>query len=101
MFVVFAVWAGNRFRCFFVCCLGGPGEGRVFFSAVWAWRRVFAVWAWAYAFFAVWAGCVFFLFAVWAGCDFFAVWAGSVFVFLLFGRGGREFTHLPVCLARL
>ena len=50
-------------------------------------------------------------FAVWAGaCSFFAVWAGACF-FLLFGPGacfffcclggGREFTHLPVCLARL
>ena len=33
---------------------------------------------------------------------FFAVWAGGVFIFCcLGGGGGREFTHLPVCLACL
>ena len=70
-------------------------------------------------------GGVMFLFAVCAGGDvFFAVWAVSFFfffffclgswrfffLFLLFGQGacffcclggGREFTHLPVFLARL
>ena len=33
-------------------------------------------------------------------CVFFAVWAGGVVFFCCLG-GGREFTHLPVCLARL
>ena len=83
----FAVWVGGRF---FFCCLGG---GRVLFFAVWAGGRVL--------FFAVWAGGRVLFFAVWAGgVFFFAVWAGDVFFCLLFGRG-REFTHLPVCLARL
>ena len=89
---------------------------------------VFVVWAFRVFFFAVCEGACFFLlfgrgaffFAVWAGgvflllfggrVNFVAVWAEGVFFFLLFGRGacffcclggGREFTHLPVCLARL
>ena len=33
-------------------------------------------------------------------CFIFAVWAGACLSFLLFGRG-REFTHLPACLAGL
>ena len=72
--VFFAVWAGWGETVYFFCCWGGPGRRRVFF------------------------------FAVWAGCRvFLALWAGrGEFCFFLCGLGrGREFTHLPVCLARL
>ena len=70
------------------CCLGFSGA------------FVFAVWAGGVFFFAVLVGAYFFV-AVWAGaCLFFAVWAEGVFVFCCLG-GGREFTHLPLCLARL
>ena len=73
----------------FFCCLGG---GRVFF-------------------FAVWAG-DFFLLLFGRGRVLFRCLGGGVFFFLLFGPGacflffcclggGREFTYLPVCLARL
>ena len=90
------------------------GRVGVFFLAVWAGCVFFfAVWAGVVFFFALWAGACFFavwvmgvsflFFAVWARVVFFfAVWAGGVF-FLFFGclGGEREFTHLPVCLARL
>ena len=74
----------------------------------------------AFLFLAVWAGgvtCFFFncfFCCLGGGVFLFAVWAGGVgggAVALLFGRGGlsffcclgggRDFTHLPVCLARL
>ena len=84
--------------CFF-CCLGG----------------------WACLFFCCLGGGVFIFFAVWAGGVFFCCLGRGRVHFLLFGRwarfflmfgqgacccfcclgGGREFTHLPVCLARL
>ena len=79
-----------------------------------------------FLFVAVWAGGCMLFFAVWAGGVFFFFFCclgGVVLFFLLFGRGGRviffgflgggaflffgclgrgrEFTHLPVCLARL
>ena len=87
--VVFAVWAG----------------GRIIFFAVWAGGRVFffAVWAGVALFFAVWAVDVLFFLVCCLGRGrvfFFAVWAGCVFFFCCSG-GGREFTHLPVCLACL
>ena len=65
------------------------------FFAVWAGERVL--------FFAVWAGgVVFFLLFGRRRVLFFAVWAGGVFFFFFCCLGGgREFTHLPVCLARL
>ena len=95
----FAVWAGRRF-CFF-CCLCGV---RVFCFAIWA-GDVF------FFFLGCCLGGVRILFAARAGSIFFfAVCARVVFSFVLFGRGacffcclggGREFTHLPVCLARL
>ena len=60
-------------------------------------------------FFAVWAGVVFSL-PVWAGaCCFFCclgrvegggIWGGGHVFFCCLG-GGREFTHIPVCLTRL
>ena len=85
MFCFFAVWAGGRvdFLLF----------GReTFFFFVWAEGVFFfAVWAGAWFFFAVWAGGVFI---------FFAVWARGLCLFCWLG-GGREFTHLPVCLVRL
>ena len=68
-----------RVACFvFFGCLGGE----FFFCCL---GRVDMV------FLAVWAAGVFF---------FFAVWAGGFFCFCCLG-GGREFPHLPVCLARL
>ena len=79
---LFAVW-GGRGRggyCFIFCCLGGGG------------MRFLLV--------AVWAGPCF-TFDVWAGGVFcFCRLGGGVFVFWPFGRG-REFTHLPACLAGL
>ena len=100
-----AVWAGGRAYCF--CCLG---RVRVFF-AVCAWVVcvffiffIFFVDVWAVAF-------LFLLFGRWA-CLFFLLFGRGACFFLLFGRGAcffvvcclggeREFTHLPVCLARL
>ena len=67
----FAVWAGSVLFVF--CCLGG---GRVYV-------------------FAVRAGCVFFV-----RMTFFCLLFGRGCVLFLFERR-REFTHLPVCLARL
>ena len=62
-------------------------------------------------FFAVWAGGVFFLGCLGRDVFVFLLFGrGACLFFLLFGRGacffcclggGREFTHLPVCLARL
>ena len=80
----------GRVGVFIFCCLG---EGRFFF-------------------FAVWAGGLFFVLLF--GRErmfFFCCLGGSRFVFCCLGGcvcfffcclgGGREFTHLPVCLARL
>ena len=72
--------------CLFFCCLGGPGRGQdVFFSLLFG--RVGGGGG--------------------GGCLFFCCLGGGVFV-LLFARwlfcclgGGREFTHLPLGLARL
>ena len=79
------------------------------FFAVWACGCVYLFAAWAF-FLAVWAGgrvffgCLgggVFFFCCLGGCRVysFAVWAVGLFFCCL--RGGREFTHLPVCLARL
>ena len=57
-----------------------------------------------YCFFCLGGGVLFFFCLGGGRVYFFAVWAGVVFFcFFLFGRGtrGREFTHLPVCPARL
>ena len=90
-----------------------PPLPSVLFFAVWADGRVyfFAVWAGDVFFFAVWAGGVFFLLFGPGACFFFLFGRWACSFFLLFGRGaclffcclggGREFTHLPICLARL
>ena len=64
----------------FVCCLGG--------------------WAFLF-FFAVWAGACFFCCLGWVRVVFVAVWAGGGGRGFCCLGGGREFTHLLVCLARL
>ena len=93
VFLFFAVWAGGRVYffavwavCFFVFyCLG-----RWLFFCCFGGDVLFLLFGrWACFFFAVWERDVF----------FFAVWEGVVFFFALGGE--REFTHLPVCLARL
>ena len=84
MFFFFFPFLFGQGSCFF-CCLCG----------------------WLFICFAVWAGCMF-SFAVWAGvcvCVCFCCLVVVFFLFVLFfflsvGVGG-EFTHLPVCLARL
>ena len=73
LFGRFAVWAG---ACVCFCCLGGGG-GRGGGGEGGGEER---------------GG---------GGRLFFAVWAGGVVFFVLLFGGGREFTHLPVCLARL
>ena len=78
---VFAVWAVG---VFLFCCLGGC---RFFFLAVWAGACVCV--------------CFFFFFAAGGAFIVFAVWARGVFFLFCCLGGGREFTHLPVCLARL
>ena len=90
---VFCFCCLGGWACLFVCCLDG---GACFFCCLGEWRC--------------------FCFLLFGPVRvFFAVWAGGVFIVLLFGRGGggggrvffcclgggREFTHLPVCLARL
>ena len=83
------------------------------FFAVWAGERVFFLLfgRGACSLFAVWAGSVFFFFScLGRGRVFFCClgrgegWkeggGGVLFLFCCLG-GGQEFTHLPVCLARL
>ena len=83
----------------------------VFFFAVWAgWRVFFSFAVWADDFFCCLGVCSFFcclggwrvLFLLLGpgACFFFSVWAGCVFFLCCLG-GGREFTHLLVCLALL
>ena len=96
-----AVWAGG---VLFFCCLGGV---HVFF-AVWAgaggWGggRVFLLFGrCACFFFCCLGGVVFFVLLFGrGGCICFCCLGGGVFFFCCLG-GGREFTHLPVFLARL
>ena len=77
MFYFLAVWAGGAFYLLLF------GRGRVLL-------------------FAVWAVGVFYFFCCLGGGACFIVFrlGGCVCVFLLFGQG-REFNHLPACLAGL
>ena len=87
VFFVFAVWAG----------------GCVYFFAVWAGAFFFLLFGRVACFFLLFGrGRVLFLLFGRGRVLFFAVWAGpgARFFFCCLG-GGREFTHLPVCLARL
>ena len=91
----FAVWAGGRVSFLLFGRGVGGGGVRVFLFVFLLFGRgacFFLPFGWGrVCFFAVWAGGVFIC---------FAVWAGGVLFFCCLG-GGREFTHLPVCLARL
>ena len=97
-----------RAFCFF-CCLGGWA---CYCFSVWAVTFFFAVWAGGvFCFLLFGRGRVFFLlfgpvlfflfFSVWAGGIFFFCYLGGGHVFFCCLGGGREFTHLPVCLACL
>ena len=77
-----AVWAKVRRACLFLLLFGRAGERMCIFFTVWA-RRA----------------CLFLLFGR-CRVYFFAVWARAYSFFCCL-RGGREFTHLPVCLAQL
>ena len=126
LFVFFAVWAGGRVD--FFCCLGG---GRAFFfyslgGCVFmcllfgrgtgpaqtatkktrprpnSQKKLTTPPLPSFLFFLLFGRVgVLIFFAVWAGgVLFFTLWAGACLCVCCLG-GGREFTHLPVCLARL
>ena len=109
----------GRGSCFFCCCLGGWGRGFLFLLCGRTGEKAFLFVVWAggldlfFDVFCYLGGGVFAFFCLGGVRVYlFSVWAGCVITFVLFGRwrffffscclgGGREFTHLPVCLARL
>ena len=99
---------------FVFCCLGGwaclffllfLGRGSFFFGCLGRWRVLFCCLGGVRVYvFAVWARVVFFVLAVWArGGGGGGGEGGGTCFFVFFGclGGEREFTHFPVCLARL
>ena len=96
VFVSFAVWVGGRV-CFF-CCLG---RGRVFFCCCLGRGRVFLLFGRGLFFFLLFGrvSCLLFC-CLGAGRVFFCCLGGGRVCFCCLG-GEREFTHFPVCLARL
>ena len=111
--VFFTVWAGVRIyfllsgraweRACFFCCLGGCVCVCVFFcfAVLRGACVILFLFGRGRVFFCCLGGVFFLLFGRGSVCNFVSVWARACFFFFAVWGGGWEFTHLPVCLARL
>ena len=91
------VWAGGRI--YFFAVWAGRGDGVAVFSV---WCRLFLLFGrGVVSFFLFGRACLLFVLFGWGAYLFLLLFGRGACLFLCCLGGGREFAHLPVCLARL